>query len=167
MPPCGCQVNCNTAVTAAGGLFLAFGWGFFGILGLPSCRSGSGNIIVNAIKCLGLKPANNPNCVEPNSCFYWDIQPWTICSDVCGSGSVTRIVQCVATKNLQIVGDGNCPQPKPITAQTCNTQTCNYRWGVSTWTSCSKTCGKQQNEIITIIIFYIYSIMFLIHLFDI
>jgi thrombospondin motif-containing protein 9 len=140
MPSCSCTSGCSGSASAAGATFLPFYFSF-GIGGIPSCKSSSGNIIVNIINCLGLKPANNQQCAQPKTCFYWDIQVNNTCSEVCGSGSNSRIVQCVSTKDGQIVGNNNCPLPIPASTQTCNTQTCNYQWGQTEYGPCSSICG--------------------------
>ena len=79
--------------------------------------------------------------VSPGS-FQWKADEWGECSDVCGGGSQSRIVECLDKTSSQVVADIFCDSlPKPLTTQTCNLQECTYIWVTGTWSNCSVVCG--------------------------
>ncbi|MBU1218566.1 hypothetical protein KKF34_09620 [Myxococcota bacterium] len=73
--------------------------------------------------------------------FNWTISSWSECTAVCGGGTQTRTVVCVDGSG-NIVSDTLCGNPKPVESQVCNTDPCNYSWGVSPWSECSTSCGE-------------------------
>tara|TARA_Y100001960_G_scaffold143797_1_gene152223 strand:+ start:573 stop:1526 length:954 start_codon:yes stop_codon:yes gene_type:complete len=50
----------------------------------------------------------------------WQVGNWSVCSKTCGGGTQTRSVLCPSGYV--------CTGTKPTTSQTCNTQSCVYRW---------------------------------------
>lgn len=71
---------------------------------------------------------------------------WSECSVTCGGGTRTRTRNC--TNPVPMGGGKDCSEiGEPLQEQECNNQTCELpidggytRW--TTWTVCSKTCGK-------------------------
>lgn len=74
----------------------------------------------------------------------WNISEWSKCSHACAGGFQTRKVECVVTEDGSYLNDAICEQnsPKPVTKQSCNSQSCKPFWYVSGWRPCSQTCGK-------------------------
>lgn len=71
---------------------------------------------------------------------------WSECSVTCGGGTRTRTRNC--TNPVPMGGGKDCSDiGEPVQEQECNNQTCELpidggytRW--TTWSTCSKTCGK-------------------------
>ena len=95
------------------------------------------------------KPVDTKDCYPPSCpCVdpRWAEGPWGSCSKTC-NGIQTRTVNCVCNNNT--VHDGYCiaqlPIPKPDDQRTCLGETCpciKHFYKVSSWTSCSLTCGE-------------------------
>ncbi|MDD3793627.1 MAG: hypothetical protein PHI37_02360 [Candidatus Gracilibacteria bacterium] len=60
---------------------------------------------------------------QVNYTYSWDSGDWSNCNVSCGGGYKTRIVSCLRNDGV-IVDDKNCTGTKPITSDTCNTNTC-------------------------------------------
>lgn len=135
---------------------MAYTWfeGGFGLCSKPcgagaqtqtvECRRLSDNVPVADSYCAGTKPASVQSCNTQvcSGTYNWNIGPWGDCSLTCGGGQKTRSVVC-QTQSGQTVSDTNCPQPKPATSETCNTDTCpatTYDWYVVPGT-CTVQCG--------------------------
>lgn len=109
------------------------------------CKRDDGVNVADEL-CKDPKPASVQTC-NLNACtasHAWNIGPFGLCSKTCGGGTQTRSVVC-QTNAGQSASENLCPQPKPTTQQSCNTQACDpnytFSWDVGTYGTCSKTCG--------------------------
>lgn len=103
------------------------------------------------ILAFGFQNCNRPNfsaiqteaSIKPatvNS-YVWVGTNWSICTNLCGSGTQTRSVTC-QQEDGTVVNDSNCSNPKPVISQACNVQACEaYMWIQSGFTPCSVSCG--------------------------
>jgi hypothetical protein len=109
------------------------------------CRKNADNAAVPDSFCTGAKPSAVQSCnVQVCSTTYaWNIGTYGDCSKLCGSGTKTRPVVCQSQAGAA-AADSQCPQPKPGTQLTCNTEACpptfTYAWQVTPG-ACSKQCG--------------------------
>jgi len=108
------------------------------------CRRSSDNVTVADTFCTGTKPESVKSCnVQACTTAYtWNIGPYGECSKLCDGGVRTRTVLCQSQFGAT-VADSNCPTPKPITSEVCNTNICggtSYSWNVTPGI-CSKECG--------------------------
>ena len=60
---------------------------------------------------------------KPLWSYSWYTGNWSNCSAECGGGTQTRTVYCKRNDNVQ-VDDNFCSGTKPISSQSCNTQSC-------------------------------------------
>jgi hypothetical protein len=93
-------------------------------------------------KGLTKPPASSP--CNQQSCFnaMWWSQDWGDCSQVCGAGNQTRVVDCVSTGTFNKVDESQCGGSKPSRMQSCNTHKCSeYQWVPGSWATCSSVCG--------------------------
>ncbi|XP_078071427.1 ADAMTS-like protein 1 [Mustelus asterias] len=84
----------------------------------------------------------NPGPCSPR----WEFGKWSVCSSSCGVGLQTRDVFCAHLLSREsdetvILGDKNCPQPKPDNVQACNQFDCPPDWHAEEWPQCSQSCG--------------------------
>lgn len=56
--------------------------------------------------------------------FEWSVQGSGQCSKSCGGGTLTRVVQCLASDG-SLVSDSSCNGNKPATVVSCNTHQCS------------------------------------------
>ena len=61
---------------------------------------------------------------KPLWSYSWYAGNWSDCSAECGGGTQTRTVYCKRNDNVQ-VDDAFCSGTKPISSQSCNTQSCD------------------------------------------
>ena len=74
--------------------------------------------------------------------YQWKTDEWGECSDVCGGGSQSRIVECLDKNSNEIVADIFCSNlERPLNTQVCNLQECTYSWVTGAWSICSVICG--------------------------
>jgi len=69
---------------------------------------------------------------------------WSACSESCAGGKQTRKVTCKRKDDGSIVKKAVCEKgglQKPADERSCNTQPCPADWHLSSWSSCSTTCG--------------------------
>ncbi|XP_074059697.1 A disintegrin and metalloproteinase with thrombospondin motifs 18 [Macrotis lagotis] len=124
-----------------------------------SVTCGGGHIIVKTI-CLQdhMKQVNSSFCsmkakpvTEPQMCnvfscpAYWAPGEWSSCSQSCGGGQQSRLIQCVQKRSFQkeeVVLHSQCPVTTPSQIQVCNNHACPPEWNPGPWSQCSKTCGR-------------------------
>eukprot|EP00958_Prasinococcus_capsulatus_P023825 scaffold3619_cov328-Prasinococcus_capsulatus_cf.AAC.12 len=86
-------------------------------------------------------PSPPPPSPPPPPSYDWALGSWGTCSEICGGGTQSRLVQCVSSLGV-VVGDSVCTESKPDSSQSCNTQACvTYDWSQGSWGACSETCG--------------------------
>mmetsp|Transcript_90021 Transcript_90021/g.178989 ORF Transcript_90021/g.178989 Transcript_90021/m.178989 type:complete len:931 (+) Transcript_90021:86-2878(+) len=86
---------------------------------------------------IGGRPVASRSCQSYTKC-RWNASNWSPCSERCGRGNRTRIVQCPS-------GDAShCQQQDgeaPIETEDCHdTSGCN--WEATPWSNCSSRCGQ-------------------------
>ena len=94
------------------------------------------------------RPATSRVCFEkPCGSTGWRSGAWSTCSQSCGVGARTRLVECVDTSG-SVVADSLCSQAdKPAAQEECNLGQCSdLEWYYSTWTSCSQPCGNTGTQ---------------------
>lgn len=107
------------------------------------------NVTVDNVNCV---PADRPDiytrvCNQVPCPPHWNLGEWSNCSKQCGAdGFQVREVQCYhqlgrGIFNLAIIEDEDCPQPKPVTEQSCNRIDCQAKWYFGPWSACSSECG--------------------------
>ena len=108
------------------------------------CATASSAVQVANALCSGPRPSHREAC-NAGVCdpFQWRAGGWSGCSKPCGSGTMTRAVECIATADGSVQGDAQCnAATRPSTSQPCNTKPCiTYAWSVGAWSQCSAACG--------------------------
>ncbi|VDL72102.1 unnamed protein product [Nippostrongylus brasiliensis] len=85
---------------------------------------------------------NNTPC-PPKSNNTWQISPWTHCSTTCGQGVRHREVYCQRGRRMRAPDSVCDANRRPATVSNCYLTACPaYHWTTTTWSKCSKTCGK-------------------------
>ncbi|XP_074610402.1 A disintegrin and metalloproteinase with thrombospondin motifs 20-like isoform X2 [Acropora palmata] len=80
------------------------------------------------------KPSSRQSCnIRP--CPTWMIRDWGKCSVTCGSGIMTRSVEC---SDKDVICDA---RTKPPTSAPCDLEPCP-QWTVGSWGKCSVSCGN-------------------------
>lgn len=82
--------------------------------------------------------------------FYWN---YTIgeCSETCAGGLESKIAKCYRADDNTEVGIENCDRAtEPTGAEPCNTQPCDARWEIGTWSGCSEKCGPSGKRTRTV-----------------
>lgn len=75
-------------------------------------------------RCKEAKPISTQDC-NTQACTdtpAWVVGSWSQCSLSCGGGKQTRSVECRDKNGVR--PDADCPNPKPATEQSCNTDGC-------------------------------------------
>ena len=123
-----------------------------------ACGVGTETRSVTCTSTLG-GSANSENCTEPkpdserpcrgsdNNCsFQWKTGDWSECSEVCDGGIKTRDVYCQSPSGER-VNENRCKAGDRPNEQTiCNSQSCNYEWSTSDWSSCVSNASCQQSQ---------------------
>ncbi|XP_060923660.1 ADAMTS-like protein 1 [Limanda limanda] len=75
--------------------------------------------------------------------YSWDYRGFIACSATCAAGKQTADVRCVNRKQGEEVEDPLCnlSSRPPAMIRICNPEPCPPRWEVTSWTSCSASCG--------------------------
>uniref|UniRef100_A0A8D3B2Z3 ADAMTS-like 3 n=1 Tax=Scophthalmus maximus TaxID=52904 RepID=A0A8D3B2Z3_SCOMX len=75
--------------------------------------------------------------------YSWDYRSFTACSATCAAGKQTAAVRCLNRKQGDEVEDSLCNSSSrpPVMTRICNPEPCPARWEVTSWTSCSVSCG--------------------------
>ncbi|KAG8455062.1 hypothetical protein GDO86_001328 [Hymenochirus boettgeri] len=80
--------------------------------------------------------------VQVSTEYQWSVVGFTPCSASCGNRGVQHpLYRCVLDKeevNMSYCSEVPIPSIKPIA---CNRKDCPARWMVTSWSSCSQTCG--------------------------
>lgn len=107
---------------------------------------GTTSTLVSDNLCTPLtKPATTQAC-NVAACAvgaaHWQSGAWAACSKTCGSGTHTRTVNCIDSKNVPTTATA-CTATKPVESEACNVQTCpgTYAWKVCGWDTCTAECG--------------------------
>jgi len=77
----------------------------------------------------------------PKRIFEWVLTNWTGCSATCGKGIRTRSARCKRSDDKTPASNRACGI-KPSTREDCNTKDCPSAWHVTSWTDCSRSCGR-------------------------
>eukprot|EP00118_Oscarella_pearsei_P024687 m.306593 g.306593 ORF g.306593 m.306593 type:complete len:321 (+) comp41384_c0_seq1:60-1022(+) len=112
---------------------------------------GRGVISVEEINCTDPKPISHRSCSAdcPNVIFKWVLTDrWTECSSLCGTGTRSKQVECVAESkdgSMEVVLNEICERragnSNPMVEETCSVSRKNHIWVASQWFKCSKPCG--------------------------
>ncbi|XP_035719089.1 A disintegrin and metalloproteinase with thrombospondin motifs 2-like [Vespa mandarinia] len=75
--------------------------------------------------------------------YLWSVGGWNFCSVSCGGGIRRKMIVCKDDKTGRIVSRRKCAfLSKPfLKMETCNIQSCDYKWLPGPWETCSVTCG--------------------------
>ncbi|XP_078591705.1 papilin-like isoform X1 [Branchiostoma floridae x Branchiostoma japonicum] len=88
------------------------------------------------------KPVFKQQCNQ-HECPEWKVGEWSECSRVCGIGTKTREVTCVAPNEVNRCN----PESKPPTEKSCNSGPCQgVEWMVSEWTDCTDSCDEGMSS---------------------
>ncbi|XP_052793374.1 ADAMTS-like protein 1 isoform X3 [Mya arenaria] len=118
-----------------------------------------GGHMVPLTDCEGIEPHSKREChnqqcpisVATATTFAWKHGNFKPCSQSCGRGTQTSIVECVDTRSDSTVIDFLCDgqqKPEPTTRH-CNRVQCPPAWKVSEYGECSVPCGggRQSREV--------------------
>jgi len=94
--------------------------------------------------CAGVKPKHIKSCKHNRAkkCPRWRTGQWSMCPSSCDHAVQKRAVSC--RYRQRIIEQNNCNiYAKPIDTQDCPLiKSCSaFRWNLSNWTDCSKSCG--------------------------
>lgn len=77
--------------------------------------------------------------------YYWDIG-WSVCSKTCGEGLQVPYEVCKSSVSGEEVAAMLCSSISkptlPKTRECVEMSSCEFRWHISKWGSCSRTCGE-------------------------
>lgn len=141
---------CNTqACTGVNYRWYTFAWGRCS----ANCNGGTSSrsvvcvdatyrIYSNSFCDAATKPTNTQPCNTSPCSKRWRAQPWSACSAECGSGSMTREVECIDDTTSTTLTESECSGvgEKPSETETCNTNACPA-WSEETFGTCSLNCG--------------------------
>ena len=115
-----------------------------------------------SVTCVSTLGGSSSQCTEPkpiserpcqgssdNCSFEWKTSEWSECSEACDGGIKTRDVYCEAPSGERVNENrcGGVNDPDRPNAQTiCNSQSCNYEWSTSNWSSCVSNASCQQRQ---------------------
>lgn len=76
--------------------------------------------------------------------YGWIVGGWNFCSVTCGGGVRRKMIACKDERTGRIVSRRKCAfVHKPsLEIETCNTQSCDYKWMPGPWKMCSAPCGN-------------------------
>lgn len=65
----------------------------------------------------------------------WSVGNWSTCSQPCGGGTQSRLVQCTRRARFasERVAASLCPQPMPSSRQACQPRSCPPAWSAGPW----------------------------------
>lgn len=80
--------------------------------------------------------------------FVWRVTGFSECSQTCGGGVQTAVVQCVREATQQPVPERRCPEkrPPPQTRRCHTKQPCPPQWEAGEWGPCSVSCGRGGSQ---------------------
>lgn len=107
--------------------------------------------IVPDARCPTARPTDLSKACNTALCL-WSLSAWTACSRVCGGGSRTRTVGCMAPGGPSPVLASLCSAPAPVSVESCNTHACaveGFEWRLGPWSACSDPCngGTQSQQV--------------------
>ncbi|KAK2575571.1 hypothetical protein KPH14_011286 [Odynerus spinipes] len=76
--------------------------------------------------------------------YVWMVGGWNFCSVTCGGGVRRKMIACKDERNGRIVSRRKCAfiHKPPQEMESCNVQSCDYKWMPGPWEMCSATCGN-------------------------
>ena len=112
------------------------------------CIDSNSVVLADSLCDITAKPSTTQSCNQ-QACpaYQWLVSEWSSCSAVCGGGTQTRAVKCVAVGSLTAVSYTNCDTSNiPTSAQFCNTGIqcpldSDVQWQLADWSACSSICG--------------------------
>ena len=109
-------------------------------LSFQNCSGSQGGFSANSLEVESVASAPSPHANGTFS-YAWVSDSWSACSSLCGGGTQTRNMSCMAS-DASKVADTFCSDVKPPSTQSCNTQACtSVMWIQSGFGPCSVTCG--------------------------
>ncbi|XP_042681558.1 A disintegrin and metalloproteinase with thrombospondin motifs 12 [Centrocercus urophasianus] len=96
----------------------------------------------NVSHCQHTKKPDHARKCYLRPCASWKTGNWSKCSAYCNGGFKTRDVQCIDSREKQLLRPFHCQLLgyKPHLTTSCNTEPC-LQWRVEPWNECTVSCG--------------------------
>ncbi|XP_078678214.1 A disintegrin and metalloproteinase with thrombospondin motifs 9-like isoform X2 [Branchiostoma floridae x Branchiostoma belcheri] len=101
--------------------------------------------VVSDQRCHHLsKPGTITSTCNMDCEIMWVIAHTSECSVRCGTGTVTRVIQCVKnplSSQPIVVDDKYCEDQRPSDVERCSGECLPTHWEFTQWSECTRTCG--------------------------
>ncbi|XP_033613536.1 ADAMTS-like protein 1 [Fukomys damarensis] len=90
------------------------------------------------------RPVDTQACNQ-QLCVEWAFSSWGQCSGPCVGPHLAmqhRQVFCQTRDGIALPSEQCSALPRPVSSQSCWSETCSVHWRVSLWTLCTATCGN-------------------------